>query len=86
MSDVIRVGVAGAAGKMGQAVCAAVEGDPGMVLAANRELYLVLANYGRAPVEVETSERFVPTDRSGEEAATRWMLPPRSLRILRRTN
>lgn len=37
MSDVIRVGVAGAAGKMGQAVCAAVEGDPGMVLAGRAD-------------------------------------------------
>ena len=37
MSDPIRVGVCGAAGKMGQAVCAAVEAAPDLVLAGRAD-------------------------------------------------
>lgn len=29
---------------------------------ANRELYVVLANYGQSPQQIETAETYVPTD------------------------
>jgi len=49
---------------------------------ANRELHLVLANYGRAPADVETRSPFV-TEGNGAPA-TAWHIPARSLAILRR--
>jgi hypothetical protein len=52
---------------------------------ANRDLYLVLANYGRSPTEVGTADAYVPADASSAAAAKRWPLSPRSLRILRRS-
>ena len=51
---------------------------------ANGELYLVLANYGRTPVEVVTSDAYVPVSDSGASRQTRWNLEGRSLHILRR--
>lgn len=51
---------------------------------ANRELYLVLANYGHSPAEVETADRYAPLDSPSALPGTRWTLPPRSLHILRR--
>lgn len=51
---------------------------------ANRELYLVLANYGRTPAEVATADPFVATDNPSAAPSTAWTLPPRSLQILRR--
>jgi hypothetical protein len=51
---------------------------------ANRELYLILANYGQKVTEVMTRETFVPTDGPAASSARRWSLPPRSLKILRR--
>ena len=51
---------------------------------ANRELYLVLANYGQAPASVETSGKYVPVAEPSAAGATRWDLEARSLRILRR--
>jgi hypothetical protein len=49
---------------------------------ANRELYLVLANYGRAPVEVATADSYVPVE-GPSDTRKLWMLGPRSLRILK---
>jgi hypothetical protein len=51
---------------------------------ANRELYLVLANYGQAPAEIVTAEAFVRADAPTAKPATRWQVAPRSLSILRR--
>lgn len=49
---------------------------------ANRDLYLVLANYGRAPVEVATAEPYVAE--GVETPATRWNISARSLLMLRK--
>jgi hypothetical protein len=51
---------------------------------ANRELYLVLANYGRAPVELQTTTDYAATDPPSTPPTRRWSLSPRSLKILRR--
>jgi hypothetical protein len=50
---------------------------------ANRELHLVLANYGQSPQQIETADAFVPTDNPAAAPAKQWQLPKRSLRILR---
>jgi hypothetical protein len=50
---------------------------------ANRELHLVLANYGQSPQQIETSDAYVPADNSTAAPAKQWQLPKRSLRILR---
>jgi hypothetical protein len=52
---------------------------------ANRELYMVLANYGNTAAEIETTAAYTPTDQSSAAPAKQWSLPPRSLQILRRT-
>ena len=52
---------------------------------ANRDLYLVLANFGQSPQQIETAEAYVPTDDPSAAPAKQWPLPPRSLRILRRS-
>jgi hypothetical protein len=51
---------------------------------ANRELYLVLANYNHTSVEVTTSDAYVRVDEPSEPGKRTWKLPERSLRILRR--
>jgi hypothetical protein len=51
---------------------------------ANRELYLVLANYGQTPVEVETMADYAVVDGDGKTPGKQWKLEARSLRILRR--
>jgi hypothetical protein len=51
---------------------------------ANREFYLVLANYGQTPVELETAAEYTPTDQAAATPTKRWNLPPRSLQIVRR--
>jgi hypothetical protein len=51
---------------------------------ANRELYLVLANYGQSPQQVETTDLYLPMDGDSAAPEKRWQLPKRSLRILRR--
>jgi hypothetical protein len=63
-----------------------VEPPPAGVVAsafANRELYLVLANYSSVPVRLQTRRPFLACDRSGPPAAV-WPLAPRSLLILKR--
>ncbi len=52
---------------------------------ANRHMYLVLANYGRSPVEVGTAQGYVPIDTPSGPPKNRWNLPPRSLQVLRRS-
>lgn len=49
---------------------------------ANRELHLVVANYGRGAVEVETASPYLAAD-SGV-SGTIWTIPARSLVILRK--
>ena len=58
---------------------------PGVVASAfaNRDIHLVLANYGRAPVEIATSAPHVALDNDASSGTT-WTLAPRSLTILRR--
>ncbi len=51
----------------------------------NRDLYLVLANYGHQPAVVATSDPYVATDSRGEPETKTWKLPGRSLHILRRS-
>lgn len=50
---------------------------------ANRELHLVLANYGTTPAEVTTADAYRAVA-GVASAGTRWRLDPRSLCILRR--
>jgi hypothetical protein len=52
---------------------------------ANRELYLVLANYGKAAVEVTTAAPYVSVSKDTAPAGKTWQLEPRSLQILQRT-
>ena len=59
---------------------------PGVVgsVFANRDLYLVVANYGHAPAAVETVDAYSPA--AGPPAArTQWSFGARSLHILRRS-
>ena len=51
---------------------------------ANRDSYLVLANYGQAPAEVATTADYAAVDPGAAPPAKHWRLPPRSLHILRR--
>jgi hypothetical protein len=50
---------------------------------ANRELYLVLANYGASPQQVETADAYVRLDEPQVAPARQWALPSRSLHVLR---
>lgn len=52
---------------------------------ANRDLWLVVANYGRAAVEIETTETYAAVDTPSAAPQSRWTLPARTLTILRRT-
>ena len=52
---------------------------------ANRDLYLVLANYGRVPAEVVTSGAYVSTSDPQSAPKSRWNVEGRSLCILRRS-
>jgi hypothetical protein len=51
---------------------------------ANRELYLVLANYGEQPAQIETCDRYVAVADVAAAPSTTWRLEGRSLAILRR--
>jgi hypothetical protein len=50
---------------------------------ANWQMYLVLANYGKRDVTIETAQSFVSTE-GKDRTRTRWELGPRSLLILKR--
>jgi len=52
---------------------------------ANREVYLVLANFGQAAAEVACCDAYVPVANPSAAPARQWSLPRRSLHILRRT-
>ena len=52
---------------------------------ANREIHLVLANYGQSDRRIETAEAHVATDAPSDAPAKQWELPKRSLRILKRS-
>jgi hypothetical protein len=51
---------------------------------ANRETYLVLANYSTAATEITTSDTFALVGERGGVPAKTWKLRPRALQILRR--
>ena len=51
---------------------------------ANREMYLVLANYGEKEVAIETAQKFAATREQEECVGKRWELGRRSLLILKR--
>ncbi len=50
---------------------------------ANRELYLVLANYGHEPARVDTANRFTPIADPSAAPKQHWKLEARSLQILK---
>ena len=52
---------------------------------ANRELYVVLANYSQTAVELDMATNYVAADQPSATAAKQWRLAPRSLQILRRS-
>lgn len=52
---------------------------------ANRDFWLVLANYGKTPAEVETTAPYQAIEPHADAPASRWSLPARSLLILKRT-
>ncbi|NQT17113.1 MAG: hypothetical protein HQ582_30430 [Planctomycetes bacterium] len=51
---------------------------------ANRELFLVLANYSNRPVELATVDAFASVSKPSEPGRKAWKLDARSLHILRR--
>lgn len=51
---------------------------------ANREIYLVLANYGQTETSVETTADYISTEEFSCKATTHFTIPRRSLLILRR--
>lgn len=52
---------------------------------ANRDLYVVLANYSQSPQHIETAEAHVAADGSSAAPTKQWKLPKRSLRIIKRS-
>lgn len=52
---------------------------------ANRDLYFVLANHGQSPEEIELTDPYVALDDPASAPAKVWRLPPRSLRIIKRS-
>jgi hypothetical protein len=53
---------------------------------ANRDFYLVLANYGENPASIQTADSFVSTGGGSESPNQHWNLAGRSLEILRRSS
>jgi hypothetical protein len=51
---------------------------------ANRDLYLVLANYGQSAQKIVTADAYVPMDDAAVAAGKEWEVAKRGLRILRR--
>ena len=49
---------------------------------ANREVYLVLANYGQTVQRLETTDSYAPVDTPAAAPTSHWQLPGRSLRIV----
>lgn len=50
----------------------------------NRQSYLVLANYAQTPAEIDTTADYAPIDQAATAPTKHWVLPPRSLQILKR--
>lgn len=50
---------------------------------ANRDMHLVIANFGRSPVEIRTAATYLAGDDPSAAGSSVWKLPQRSLRILR---
>jgi len=50
---------------------------------ANRQLHLVLANYGDVAVDIQTTDPYLPVDNLATTATRNWKINGRSLRILR---
>ena len=50
---------------------------------ANRQLYLVLANYNHHPVEVKTADAYVSVTAAAGVPEILWKLQPRTLLVLR---
>ena len=60
---------------------------PGKVVAsvfANRQSYLVLANYGTTPAELHTADPYVPVGDGQAQPTKDWKLEARSLQLLQR--
>jgi hypothetical protein len=51
---------------------------------ANREIYLVIANYGRTTMALETAAAYVLSKEPSSKSSVRWQIPARSLVILKR--
>ncbi|MFC1714445.1 hypothetical protein ACFL6S_12320 [Candidatus Poribacteria bacterium] len=51
---------------------------------ANRDLYLVIANFGQQKLNVMTRDKYVSVIQSGAVPMKQWSLEPRSFRIIRR--
>ena len=51
---------------------------------ANRDLYLVLANYNRTPAEIAVSDEYVSAVSGGPLPGKIWNLAPRTFQVLRR--
>jgi hypothetical protein len=51
---------------------------------ANRDLYLVLANYNRTPAEIAVSDEYVSVVSGGPLPGKIWNLAPRTFQVLRR--
>jgi len=62
--------------------CRALPQDVVASVFANREVYLVLANYGRTSQIVATRAAYAPLGTPHAAPLNQWDLPPRSLRIL----
>jgi hypothetical protein len=52
---------------------------------ANREVYLVLANFRPSPVEIHTSDAYIPVASPSSAPRTQWRLEGRSLHVLQRS-
>ncbi len=50
---------------------------------ANHDIYLVLANYGKVSVKIDTAHSYVSPREPGRVAGTHWELEPRTLQILK---
>ena len=51
---------------------------------ANRQFYLVLANYGTTPAELHTADAYVPVGEPQAQPKKDWKLAARSLELLQR--
>ena len=64
--------------------CEALPADVVASVFANLDTYLVLANYGRRDITVDTIHTYVPAGEPSAVPRKAWMLGGRSFEILRR--